>query len=392
MTNSLTAFSYRHLKAARTVFCMALCALILNSFGINAQAWANELYTVEDVEVDVTAKNAVEAREKAFMEAQVKAYQMLKERLLVGSPDISVDELDAESISFLVQDFEVTKEQLTTKRYKGNYTIRFRPDAFQKKMVAENKTFTDLPRGDVLILPFYQSASDTILWDRTNPFMAAWTRARSNEDAIASTVVPIGDIDDVSQINEFSPLNYDANKLDQVRQRYSANETLITMASPEVTPDGRENIRISLYKAMFDGPKFSGQMTIEGAPGEPNSILYDRAVERVQQKLKSDWKQETAVTSSDLRTIKAAMYFNTVREWIDSKRSLESVPGIKAVRVMQLSPREARLEIDFQGEIERLNFALQRSGIFMNKSADKLGELYVLKKTAFPPVQSPYYQ
>lgn len=56
---------YKHFALVYTVFCVAFSSMAF------AQ---DDIYTVENVEVDVTADNAVQAREKAMEEAQVKAY------------------------------------------------------------------------------------------------------------------------------------------------------------------------------------------------------------------------------------------------------------------------------------------------------------------------------
>jgi hypothetical protein len=72
---------YKQFTLARTVVCLLFSALLVGFAGI-AAAQTDPLYTVEGVEVDVTDKNAVKAREKAINDAQVKAYQILAERIL----------------------------------------------------------------------------------------------------------------------------------------------------------------------------------------------------------------------------------------------------------------------------------------------------------------------
>lgn len=381
MSNNLYTHPYKHLRSARTVFC-ALVALVLCIASIVPKSALADLYTVEGIDVDVTAKNALEAREKAFSEAQVKAYETLSERLVNSGEQSAVQELDAETISFMVQDFEVTKEQLSAKRYKGTYTIRFNPDSFQQQVINQGQSYSDIPRGSVLVLPFYQTGSNTVLWDSTNPFLSAWARSREINGEIASTVVPIGDIEDVSQINEFSPLNYDPVKLERMRDRYGANEVSIILASPEVGMSGVGNVRLSLYSARIRGPEFSGQMTIEGNAGETTAQLYDRVVSKIKQQYKSDWKQETAVASMDTQSFPAVMSFTSVREWIDAKQKLERVPGMASVIVNRLTPREASMALNYQGDVQRLAIALERSGLRLAQSANGYQTVYYIMRIA----------
>lgn len=375
MSNNLYKHSYKHLRRSRTVFCV-LVTLVLCIFTVYPAQAFSDLYTVEGIEVDVTAKNALEAREEAFNEAQVKAYQELVERLASNGAENQNKDLDAESISFMVQDFEVTKEQLSAKRYKGIYTIRFRPDAFQSQIINQGGSYSDIPRGDVLILPFYQAGANTVLWGQMNPFLSAWARQYSSSIDLTSIVVPIGDIEDVAQVNESSPLSYDPVKLERMRERYGANEVSLILASPEIGANGVENLRVSLYSAKIRGPEFAGQMKIDGVAGETINQLFDRAVLKLTQQYKSDWKEQTAVSSTEIQNISAVMNFHSVREWINTKQLLESVPGMDSVRVNRLTPREANVSLNYHGDIKNLGLVIGRLGLAIVQSGNAYQPTY----------------
>ena len=90
-----------------------------------------ETYTIADVNADVTADTASHARDQALLAAQRSAFSQLCGRLNV--PDISA-KLDDDTIAAMVQCFEVQSERLSSVRYIGIFTIRFKPAAVQKKM------------------------------------------------------------------------------------------------------------------------------------------------------------------------------------------------------------------------------------------------------------------
>ena len=95
---------YKQSILARTAFYLLLAAFFM-VFSVSSRAETNPAYTVEGVEVDVTAENAVKAREKAVDEAQVKAYKMLAERLLGEEAMKTFVVPDPVTVSTLVQDF-----------------------------------------------------------------------------------------------------------------------------------------------------------------------------------------------------------------------------------------------------------------------------------------------
>lgn len=391
MLNNTNTTCYKPFKATRTVFCLITLMVMCIAIIMPSRAFA-DLYTVEGVDVDVTAKNALEAREKAFQEAQLKAYKQLVERLASQGGAEENQALDAEAISFMVQDFEVTKEQLSAKRYKGTYTIRFDPDLFRQQVLKQGQRYSDIPRGAILVLPFYQTATTTILWDSGNPFLSAWARAQAGDNGLTSIVVPIGDIEDVGQVNEYSPLNYDPVKLERMRERYGANEVSIVLATPEAGMSGVGNLRLSLYSAKIRGPQFEGQMTIQGQAGETSAQLYDRAVAQLKQRFKADWKQETSVASAATQNFQAVMSFSSVREWIDVKQTLERVPGMVAVNVGRLTPREASVTLNYNGDLERLSLALSQSGLMLMQAANAYQPVYRIMRAAPQYQQAPSQQ
>lgn len=105
----------------RIVFSFLLCLFLIGFYG---GANADSLYEVTGVAVDVADESSVKARTKAFAEAQQKAFAVLAGRF--GQADRTAT---PEMVSALVQDFEITNEQLSHKRYKGIFTIRFRESA-----------------------------------------------------------------------------------------------------------------------------------------------------------------------------------------------------------------------------------------------------------------------
>ncbi|MGB9152578.1 MAG: hypothetical protein WCD70_05775 [Alphaproteobacteria bacterium] len=89
-------------------------------------------YTVTDVNADVTADNASHARDQALMQAERSAYAQLCTRM--GATDNEA-KLDDATIESLVQSFEVQSEHLSSVRYIGVFTIQFKPQAVQKRIV-----------------------------------------------------------------------------------------------------------------------------------------------------------------------------------------------------------------------------------------------------------------
>lgn len=339
----------------------------------------DSLYTVEGVEVDATAANAVAAREKAFEEAQVKAFAALAERLLTIEELAAYPMPDAATISGFVQDFEVTNEQLSAVRYKGVYTFRFRPSSVETHLSTRERSEVSTSasasvnssassRKPVLVLPFMLVGTRTVLWDDNNPFMAAFARAENaGQGALVPTIRPLGDLEDVSQIRDDQALNYDKSLLAKMTQRYDAQDAVILLAERRA----QGGLTVSVYSTQGALPEFLKAVTVEADPQTPEPMLFDRAVAEVQAVLKETGKKQAQQQARALETatLKARARFSSVQEWVRLKRAIESVSGVSALQVQGIKPKEAVVEISYAGGLERLTFALSQAGVGMTSGA-----------------------
>src|SRR5690242_11484588 len=111
----------------RAVFALILC-LFTGLLTAPAYADTGNVIAVRGVDVDVTAGNAVDAREQAVLQGQRKG---LRQALLMLAPAADVDRippLSDSQITDLVADYDVESEQTSTVRYIGKLAFRYRVD------------------------------------------------------------------------------------------------------------------------------------------------------------------------------------------------------------------------------------------------------------------------
>ena len=126
---------------------------------------------------------------------------------------------------------------------------------------------------------------------------------------------------------------------------------------------------------------------MRSTPQESQAQFYDRVVAEVNNVFRSSWQRQTAVgngapsqqnlqqpLSGPINTMVAQLDFNTMRQWVDTKKTLERTYGVKALSVKSLSPRSATLTISYQGGIENLRAAMQRDGIGLNDPLTQYGQ------------------
>ncbi|MCC7305498.1 MAG: hypothetical protein IT558_04470 [Alphaproteobacteria bacterium] len=442
---------YKPFHTLRTVVYAAFtCFLVV--FGAVFPASA-EPYMVEGIQVDVTADNALNARNQAFTQAQQEAFKALAAQFLPEENMAAFQPPDPSVISGMIQDYEVTQEKLSSRRYIGTYTFRFRekavhryfPDSMEFRNAAETAGLSTEqsppPRHDVepssqaapgpadprlstngtlLVLPFLQQGRSTYLWSPSNTWMQAWQRARPS----SGQVLPIGEIADVSDIGDDQPRSYDNNKLVRMMGRYDAGEAAIAIATPDLdlaqsigdTTPAYGSLRVDLYRTDRGSPEYTGQVLVTASGSETISQVFDRAVTQVQQKLQGTWKleEQQREENQDLyaryspsaatpavnpaapvlqgnKAIEARVKFKNLQEWAAVQRALSRVPGLGDVVLKSLAPREARIGLVFEGNPESLKLALQQQDLDLAQAGESYNLSLMESDAQILPSDNPVY-
>lgn len=330
---------------------------------LSAPAHADIIYRIENVAVDITASNAVEARKKAFDKAQLKAFGILAKRLLTPDEYTYFSLPESSNVASLVQDYEVTNEQISADRYKGAYTFRFRPDAVRAMLAGLGFAYTEMTMPPMLILPYYFNGRNMILWEENNPWMQAWANWET-KSVVAPFSVPLGDVHDIANVSSKAPLVYDIQKFKQLMARYNVGQVFIAIAMSADSEQG--TLKVDIYSAQEAKPKFLQSIQVQFEEEKEKSVdgrknIYTQAIVESLSFLQSHWKQLEASSPQMVQEFRARVQFSALPEWVETKNALEKVSGVQALKVDVIKPRQADLVITFIGDSGRLMQALHQA-------------------------------
>ncbi len=341
---------------------MVCIVAILSSLSIINTANAyDSLFIVENIKVDITAKNAVLAQERALDKAQSKAFMILARRMVEEGQNITAP--DSITISSLVKDYEVTNEQLSAVRYVGTYTFRFREAAVSKFFSASGLNFTNESSKPLLVLPVLQSGGKNILWSEGNIWMQAWGRSDLSS-GLVPVEVPIGDLSDISDINEDNALKYERRKLDKMLRRYNAKEAAIMIA----VPDDKGELRISIYRTDRMSAQHVQDIIISSKNNETLEQIYDRAVKKSYSALQKDWKNKTISNAAQSQIFHIRAPLENIRQWVKINQSLLRISGVSDISVLSMRKIEAIISLKFGGDEKYLRDALSRVNLSLGQS------------------------
>lgn len=340
---------------------LALVA-VFAAAGVAAPAFAaeNDLYRVEGIAVDETADNAAVAREMALVEARKDAFETLLRRLL-GEEDLALVETPADStISGFLQDFEIRNESLSRVRYLATVDFRFDPSKVRRFLQSYGVRPVDFTSAPVLLLPYYQSGRDLMLWEDTNPWRNAWN-SFTRKNTLVPVYVPLGDIADMQTAPADAMISGNYAPVAQLMQRYGADEAVLAVAR---LVEGSNDLRIMIYEYIGPTMQHTNSLTVHGGGSGVHAGIFAQGVKAVADYLQQRWKEQaTTGAASDDMQVRLKVTFLNMSEWVDIQRRLEHVGGIAGTEVVSLNRTGAQLDVRFRGTESKLRLALAEQGL-----------------------------
>lgn len=357
------------------ILSLNLIALICVSFAANLYA-ADDVFVVQDIKAEATAKSAVAAREIAFNKALARSFKLLTARLVSQEQKDSMSMPSSEEISDMVLDFEITSEKSSRTSYRATYTIRYNKQDIRNYFGQQQVTYTDISGQSLLVLPFLQVGNQTILWSAQNPFLKGWQDSLNQKNTLTKIVVPINDLQDMIDIKDNEALTYKKENIARMISRYHAKEAVILIASPA---NGIENLQTSplniyIYKTHNSYPEYIE--TLEIRPSSRSDIV-EKSIKETKRFLQDEWKRQHSTTPSDgLKAYNVVVRFPTIDQWVKTKTVLERNIGKESIALKSLRTKEATLQINFAGNINSLDLSLRRAGYGLRPVGAGYFEIY----------------
>jgi len=373
---------------------LILCVFLALSSSFNAISQTiyepQEVFTVANIHVDVTAKTASAARQKALEKGEKEAFNLLLKRLTMRIDYKRLPILDSKQISTYIQDFSVTNEKNSEIRYLADLTYRFKPSDIRLLLRDNEIQFAETISKPILVLPVYQLAGAVFLWDDPNPWRDALlgkpkiikTKMRKRVSGLVPLVFGNGNLSDIATISAELAVKGDVQSLIAIANKYKVGKALVILARLRSTPQGIPILKVRVLKYGLDSRRHVFSMQIRANKLENVSALLYRSATEVTAKIEELWKAENLLKFENMSVVAAIFPINSLAEWVDAKRRLVKVAVIENVELVIFSRTEVRLNIHFIGEVDQLKLALAQTDMVLKKDTG----MWVLKLRK--PIQS----
>ena len=340
----------------RAALGMLFCLL----FALPCRADNQPAMAVPGVNVDVTASDAVSAREKALLEGQRQALTTLLSQLATPADIAKLPPLSDAQITDMVADYQVESEKVSSVRYIGQITFRFRGDAVSSYL-GQGGVTTNVGAGPpVLVLPVLTSGGKNLLFEDGNTWLAAWNQHRP-ADGVVRLVLPLGDAADVAAISGDEALAGDSAKLQALATRYGVGEVVVADATVDA---GNVALAVKRYTPAGAVGGFEDKFA-----GDPDAAFV-AAIDRVATQAQQDWIAQNQVTSSVEQRLTVEAPLDSLAQWSEMNRRFAAVATLRHVDVVYLMRGRAELDLVFVGDRGQLVQALGQQGMLLQDTAD----------------------
>jgi hypothetical protein len=351
----------------RRLFHLFFMFVLLSFPSVALAASANNgLFSVTGVEVDVTDKDASTARTKAIIAAQVKAFQVLAERLASESDAKRLEGMSEQDIGRMLRSLSIEEEHSAPGRYIGKLTVRFLPKKVREQFQKRGIALIEDQAPPTLILPVWKASGGPQLWD-DNLWRKAWLDLKA-EQGIVPLIVPLGDLEDTQSITAEEAMALDQAKLEALMIRYEAKAILVALAEP--APEGGIHAVMMgdspLGKVTFDKVYTAEDGTLESsaalAAKRFQGVMLDkwrstRLKVAAEQRARAEAeRQQTAAYKA--QSVAVAVPFSGIDKWNSIRARLLNVPGVVGIDISTIAATGAVIRLAYTNSFEALQSSL----------------------------------
>lgn len=348
-----------------TIQRIVVSTIMVVSFSTAAMAAA---YTIRDIEVQASGKNATEARTIAQQEAETKAFQQLVTQL--GRPQDSVAQITPEMVSRMVTGYEVVSEKIGPTSYQAMLNVSFN-DQMLRQIFNDLPQATPIKHGEEprIVVPMLTINGQVFVWEEPNPWKDAWEEYVAGAET--QVMVPLGDLGDISTLDRTAAEQRDRLALSRLAQRYNVNKVALAEA---VLRNETDSVVLEGTLTELSGDKVVGSPRSFRVESKTlDTGLFSTAVQQAVGVLNNplyETQPELAGVVSNTNKLKVLVPLTNIREWVTVRRLLSQIPAVKGMDIIAITPNQVDLFLHFFGDLKQLEQRLAPEGLTMAPYSD----------------------
>lgn len=320
-------------------------------------------YTMAGIDVDVTAADALKAREQGIREAQRKGARQLIERMVAPEDRAKVPPLDDAQLTAMVRGIEFTRERTLAGRYIATLSVVFSADPVKAWLGGAGISVSETMARPALVIPLWKGKNGVEPLDDRNPWREAWRALDTVGSAVPLTLVR-GDRADQDALSVEAAYVGDVSALSRLNERYRAPTILVAIVEGDKAT-GPLSVSGLRYDTQTGARSDLARVTV------PDNAQLDDAARKMHTRIEDDWRSIAVVRRDAQDALDVYVPIRALSDWVQVRQRLGAVPAVKNVTVRQLEADRAELRLEYFGNTEQLQKVLAQAGLQLEKEADK---------------------
>lgn len=348
-------------RPRRLLSVLAGLAAMLAVAEVSAQG--SSTYTVTGVDVDVSAPDAVQARQQGLAEARRKAARTLIERVVAPDERSRVPVPADPALEGMVHGIEFVRERSAPGRYIATLNVVFQPEAVKSWLGGAGIKVAETVSRPALVIPLWKGPSGVEPLDDRNAWREAWQALDTSGSSVPVTLLR-GDQLDQSAVTAEQLYVGDVAALARLNERYRAPTIVVAVVEGDKAGGG-----LTVGGLRYDA-QTGARSEIARLPVAAAAQLPD-AARQVHARIDEQWRSVATVRRDSQDAIDVYVPIRALGDWVQVRQRLGGIPAIKAVTVRSLESDRADLRLEYFGTTDELQRTLATVGLSLEKEADQ---------------------
>jgi len=324
-----------------------------------AQVIAGNAYTVGGLDVDVSAGNAIQARDQAILEAQRRGVRQLAEQMVPPEDRARVPPIDDARLNAMVRGVEFANERTTATRYIATLTVVFAAEAVKAWLAEAGVRPAETMTRATLVIPLWKGNAGVEPLDDRNPWRAAWLGLNTAGSAVPVTVLR-GDQLDQNALSVEEAFVGDISALARLNERYRAPSIVVAIVEGDRTG-----------KVAVSGIRYDTQSGLRAAIGrsEIEADQLGEAARLMHARIEEEWRSVAVVRRDSENMLDIVVPIRALADWVLVRQRLAGVPAVKTMSVRTLEAERADIRLEYFGSTEQLQQTLMQAGLMLARDA-----------------------
>ncbi len=307
-----------------------------------------------EVNVDVTAEDAVQAKEQAMRQAQREAFIEVVSKLTDAENVVKLQELSDDEIVHFVRSVGVGDEKTGGNKYVAVLTVQL-DEALLRDYLAENDMI-EAETAELLVVPVFKPAEsyNPLLWESDNLWRQSW---------FAKGIIKFGTMQirtvgerfrDVNNLNADTALYMDSKLYETLSERNGSDKIYVVYA--QTMSNGDLKIVVKNIKN-----KEEDSFTVYN-DGSDN--IFDKAIEKSVMfisNMERNARYNERPTAAG--TINAVYMYENMKDWLGKSTAMDALPMVEGIDTKSFGGGKVNFTIRYTGALDDLWQALQELGL-----------------------------